>query len=175
MHLIEKCKRTFECPVKDNEELCEWLSMYNKYLFYLVDVNYHMIQIEYPIEQNKAYELAAKMCAHNQIIIEEKIKPTLEYLMSYFPKEKELKLNMKYVNIMHHLNVSLKWLCRGLNHWKAEEKSLCYSAIHEAKENGQFCYDFFDDATDKTVTFYQTYVERWLNFVAKNYEHFKDL
>ena len=50
-----------------------------------------------------------------------------------------------------------------------------YSAIGEAKSNGQNCYDFFEKYTEKKATYYMVYVERWLNYVANNYAHFKDM
>lgn len=174
-HLTEKCKRTFDLPVKNNEELLEMFSAYNKYLYYLIDLHYHMIQIEYPIEQKKAYELACKISTHNQLIIEEKLKPSMKTLCKLLPKDKELKWSLNYIDILHHMSVSLKWLCRGLNHYKAEENNECYGAIKEAKNNGQNCYDYFEKYTDKNSTFYMAYVERWLDFVAKNYEFFKGI
>lgn len=111
-HLKEKCKRTFETPIKNSDELYDVFKgnqisdflysfvlflEYNNYLYSLLDMHYHMIQIEYPIDQKKAFELAAKISHHNQTIIEEKLKPSAKNLCKMLPKDKELSWNKNYI------------------------------------------------------------------------------
>lgn len=122
MLLTDIWKSTFDLPVNKNEDLYNAFSEYNQYVRYVIDLHYHMIQVEYPIEQNKAHELACKMFYHNQTLLDEKLKPSIGNLIRLFPKDKELEWMENYINILYFLNISLKWLCRGLGHHRTEEK-----------------------------------------------------
>ena len=146
---------------------------YNRYLNGILDLTYHMIQVEYPFEK-KAYELAAKIWNHNAIIIEDEIKPTLKKIQGQFSKEKEIMLNLNFLNILQHMSTSIKWLCRGLSHDQEQENRECYSAINESKNWGQNCYDFFEEITSGHKPYYYEYVERWMNYIAKLYEYYKE-
>lgn len=127
----------FALPIKDGKSFGPLFKDYNKYLFSIFDLHFHMIQVEYPFGKKMAYELAAKMMSHCSLIIEESVKPNIRTLQEYFKKDKEFDLFYTYSNILHTLCICLKWLARGLNHGKSDEKEECYSAINEAKMIGQ--------------------------------------
>jgi hypothetical protein len=176
MFLMEKASDVFEMPIKDNDTYAGMFDQYNKYLLSVLDLHFHMIQVEYPFEKGMAYELASKMMNHCALVIETSIKPTLKNLMPFFKKEKELLNYYNYANILHNLMISIKWLARGLSHYNDEdEKSECYNAINEAKQSGQKCYDYFEDDNEKFHNYYYLYVERWMEYVAAVYEHMKDI
>lgn len=160
-------------PIDKKDFLFSVFRDYNRYLNGIFDLTFHMIQVEYPFEK-KAYELAGKIWNHNAKFIEEEIKPTLKKIQSSFPKEKEITLNFNYLNILQHMSTSIKWLWRGLSHDQEEENRDCYSAINESKNCGQNCYDYFEELSSGHRPFYYEYVERWMNYIAKIYEYYKD-
>ncbi|CAI2371911.1 unnamed protein product [Moneuplotes crassus] len=163
----------FEFPIKDASTLSVMFKDYNKYLLSILDVHFHMIQVEYPFEKKMAYELASKMMSHCALMMEESVKPNLKSFREHYKKPKEIDLAYNYANILHNLCIALKWLARGLNHHKSGEKESCYSAINEAKNIGQKCYDCFEDATSRAENYYFKYIERWLEYIAAVYDYFK--
>lgn len=173
--LTEQAPDVFSLPVSDNETYSDMLQMYNRYLFGVLDLHYHMIQIEYPFEKEMAYELASKMSNHCALLIKTTIKPILNSLRDFFKNEKEINNYYNYANVLYNLMLSIKWLSRGLNHYKVEEKSNCYTAINEATKIGQNCYNSSEDDNEKFKNYYYRYVERWLEYVAAVYEHMKGI
>lgn len=166
----------FKLPVNDGLLYGAMFEDYIKYLLGVFDVHFHMIQIEYPFEQQKAYELACKMMVHCSEVIDKTCKPGIMRMKGHLKKEKEPDLSLNYINILHHLCISIKWLARGLSHAKDEdEKTNCYSAINEAKTCAQRCYDFFENVTAAHQPYYYAYVERWMDYIANTFSHYKGL
>lgn len=169
-------EEVFNMPIKNNDTYLYIFRDYIRYLMAVFDLSFHLVQVEIPFSQGKAYELSCKMMVHCQELIKDKLKPLAVQMQNHLKKEKEPKENLNYVQILHHLCVSVKWLSRGLSHQgDEEEKRDMYAAIGEAKKTGQNWYDFFEGASKKHRPFYYDYVERWLDFVATTYERFKDL
>jgi len=128
----------FEMPVKDNKVYKELFRVHNNFLLAAFDIGFHQIQVEYPLDLQKAYELAAKMMGHNADMAVNSLKPAAITLQGLLKKEKEPKLFSNYANILQHLSISLKWLARGLSHQNDDdEKAMMYSAINEAKLSAQ--------------------------------------
>lgn len=173
--LTEQAPDVFSLPVKDNDTYSDMLQQYNLYLLAVLDLHYHMIQVEYPFEKEMAYELASKMTNHCALLIKTTIKPALNSLRSFFKDEKEINNYYNYVNVLSNLMLSIKWLSRGLNHYKIEEKNNCYTAINEAKKIGQNCYDSSESDNEKFKCYYYRYIERWLEYMAQVYDHMKDI
>ena len=165
----------FGLPVKDASHYSELFKNYNKYVCGIIDVHFNMIQAEYPFEKKMAYELASKLMSHWALILEETVKPNLRNVQESLKKDKEYAYSYDYANVLHNLCLSLKWLARGMNHDKQDEKDLCYSAINESKNIGQKCYDWFEDATQMRDFYYFKYIQRWLDYVATIYDHFKGI
>jgi hypothetical protein len=166
----------FKMPVKNNETYLYIFTDYIQYLIAIFDLSFHLVTVEIPYSEEKAYELACKIMVRCVELIGDKLKPLSLKMQTHLKKEKEPKQNLNYVQILHHLCVSIKWLSRGLSHQRDdEEKRELYSAIGEAKKTGQNCYDFFEDASKKHRPYYYDYVERWLDFIAKTYEYFENI
>mmetsp|Transcript_32743 Transcript_32743/g.29026 ORF Transcript_32743/g.29026 Transcript_32743/m.29026 type:complete len:172 (-) Transcript_32743:301-816(-) len=112
----------FALPVKDAKIYAELFKDFNKYIFGILDIHYHMIQAEYPFEKQMAYELSSKLMNHCCTIMTESLKPCLRKVQESLTKDKEYNYSYAYINILHNLCISLKWLARGMNHAKQEEK-----------------------------------------------------
>lgn len=173
--LSTETHKTFNLAVKDSKLLINLFSDYNKYLLSVFDLQFHLTQVEYPFERKMAYELASKMMGHSVQLLESNVKPGIERLQHYLPKEKEPRLFYNYANILYNLCIAIKWLARGLNHAKEEEKQEWYSAINQAKKTAQNWYDYLEDVTVSHKPYYYPYVERWLDYIAKTYEHYKEI
>lgn len=112
-YLVSRCSGIRMLPFKEKKAVVEFTDSFNQYLFNVFALHHQLIQLQFPLVERKAYEMATKMACQCQKYIRE-ISGNIESIKTEFKQKDIMKMTIGYLDVLTNTTEVAKYVARGM-------------------------------------------------------------